>query len=397
MPEETVVQTVVLDLDTSNRKNKKIQTAIDEYQEMCSYVSDLMPSFDESQWSTMNPTFYRRLTDEFEDRTINSYTSLEAIEDVIGAWKSWRSNGKRGDRPEFGHGNYFNIKKDNIKIEENESEYGIRLNFIPYDAEWFHIEPNKYQDSYLSKIADGNAYWGTCEIHKEGDSVYAHLCVQWEVEVPQSDGVNNVVGVDIGENVIYALSVLSEESVKQVEMKNGSKFRHHRERLKQKRKEMMAKDDLRGVKKCSGEHLRYTEQVLDTASREVVDTAVEHKPCKIVLEDLTNYRRSAINAIHDWPFALFQEKIMYKSKAEGISVETIDPTYTSQTCRCCGNQSSSNRDGHEFVCSDCGYQVHADVNASMNIALEGCEYERDDYSKTNENDEKLDRSSLLEF
>ena len=34
MPTETVAQTVVLDLETSNRKNNKIQKCINQYQEM---------------------------------------------------------------------------------------------------------------------------------------------------------------------------------------------------------------------------------------------------------------------------------------------------------------------------------------------------------------------------
>jgi IS605 OrfB family transposase len=100
----------------------------------------------------------------------------------------------------------------------------------------------------------------------------------------------------------------------------------------------------------------------------VVEFAVEHEPSVLVLEDLTHYRETADDPIHDWPFADLQEKICYKATAEGIPVETVDPKDTSITCRKCGQATPEFRDGTEFSCRRCGYEVHADVNAAINIA-----------------------------
>jgi len=381
---ETVVQTVVLNLETSDRKNNKIQKCIDEYQSMSKYMSDAIVSVDQNEWSTMNPAFYRMLNKEFEERYVSSGVALESIEDVIGGYKSWVSNGKIGEKPVFGNSNYVRCKAKAITIEKNDRSYGIKFNIVPYKPEWFRVNGNTYCHKYLEKVVNGKASVGTCEIHKEGKSLNAHLVVKWEVESRDDDEYEQSVGVDIGENVIYSLSVLDEKGVQQVEMKNGAKFRHYRERLKQKRKEMMAKDDLRGVKECSGEHDRYTQQVLDTASREIIDVAKEYSSPKICLENLTNYRKTADNPIHDWPYALFQEKIIYKAKEYGIPVETVNPRNTSKTCRACGHTHSSNRSGIDFECKSCGYQVHADVNASMNIALRGSRFERDEYENVSE-------------
>jgi len=374
-----VAQTVVLDLETSNRKNNKIQEAIDEYQEMSKYISDIIISFQEHKWSTMNPQFNRLLVEEYNDRYVSAAVAQEAIADVVEGYKSWKSNGKEGDRPTFGNNNYVTCRTDQISIEENSKGYGIKFNIIPYNPEWFHIDDNSFSQKYLEKIVKDEASFGNCEIHKEDNQLKAHLVVTWEVDVLEKDSVDTVMGVDLGENVIYTYSVLTSEGFEDVQLKDGAEFRHHRERLKEKRSEMMKKDNLRGVKECRNQHEKYTEQVLHTASKKIVKEATKHSNPMIVLEDLTNYRKTAANAIHDWPYALCQEMIMYKAKAKGIPVEVVDPRNTSKTCRNCGFVHSSNRNGSDFDCGECGYQVHADVNASMNIALRGSNFDREDF------------------
>jgi IS605 OrfB family transposase len=377
---EQVAQTVVLDLETSNRKNNKIQKAIDEYQEMSKYISDMITSFEEYKWSTMNPQFYRLIQKEYgDDRYIASTVALESIEDVVGGYKSWKSNGKQGHKPVFGNSNYVRCKSDQITIEGNNKGYGIKFNIVPYKPEWFHIDESEFSEKYLKKIINDNASFGTCEIHKQEDRLKAHLVVTWEVDVLEKKNADTVVGVDLGESVIYTYSVLSSEGFEDVQLKDGDEFRHHRERLKEKKSEMMKKDNLRGVKQCRNQHENYTEQVLHTASKKIVKEATKHPNPMIVLEDLTNYRKTASNAIHDWPYALCQEMIMYKAKAKGIPVEVVDPRNTSKTCRNCGFVHSSNRNGSDFECSECGYEVHADVNASMNIALRGSDFNREEF------------------
>jgi len=398
MPTETVAQTVVLDLETSNRKNTKIQKCINEYQEMSKFVSDLILSFDENQWSTMNPQFYRNVVEEWgDDRYVSGQVASEAIGDVVSGYKSWRSNGKVGNKPVFGKQNYVRAKSQQITVEENNKGYGIKFNIVPYKPEWFHINDNKFSKRYLDKIVNEGASFGTCEIHKDGDTLKAHLVVTWDVDVIEDEEVETVIGVDLGENVIYTYSVLSNDGIKNVELKDGSEFRHHRERLKEKRSEMMANNDVKGVKECRGQHEKYTEQVLHTASKNIVKEATQHNNPKIVLEDLTNYRKTAANAIHDWPYALAQEMIMYKAKAKGIPVEVVDPRNTSKTCRNCGYVHSSNRNGTDFECGECGYQVHADVNASMNIAFRGSDFESDGFEIRNEANEYIEEGGLFSY
>lgn len=396
-----VAQTVVLDLETSKRKNELMQKAIDQYQEMTKYLSDMIVSVKEYQWNNnqQNNTkpFYQMINDcygeyknEEDKRILHSQCNLKVIKDVVGTYRSWKSNGEQGNSPNFGNGNYLGLHSQQISIKKNNKGYGIKTNHIPYNAEWFHIKENDFSEKYLEKIVEGEASFGTCEIHKEKDQLKAHLVVTWEVKVVEKENVETVIGVDLGENVIYTYSVLNSEGFQNVRLEDGSEFRHHRERLKNKRSEMMKKDNLRGVKECCNQHEKYTEQVLHTASKNIVKEATKHSNPMIVLEDLTNYRKTAANPIHDWPYALCQEMIMYKAKAQGIPVEVVDPRNTSKTCRNCGYVHSSNRNGVDFDCGECGYQVHADVNASMNIAFRGSDFERKDFDVNRESDISAD-------
>ena len=369
---QSVTQTVVAPLETSNTKTEKVATVVDEFAEMCSYLGDMMASIEPHERTPNNPALYRLVTREFpgDDRTAGAKVALAATRHVAAGYQSFHARNDGGERPEFGDESFFQLDSQQFEIVENDRGFGIKARFIPYDPVWFHIDPRPYVRDYLDRICNGDAAAGTAEfrLHDDG-GVSLHLPVSWDVDVYEPGEVSRTIGVDIGESVIYAAAVVDGSGdVSGVEMERGAEFRHYRERLQEKRDRLQQAGDLRGIKATREDQRRYTEQVLDTASREIVDLAVEHAPVAIQLEDLTHYRETARDPIHDWPFAKLQEKIAYKATAEGIPVEFVDPAYTSVTCRKCGQTNREYRDGTDFSCTRCGYEVHADVNAAINVA-----------------------------
>jgi transposase len=57
-----------------------------------------------------------------------------------------------------------------------------------------------------------------------------------------------------------------------------------------------------------------------------------------------------------------------EDKAPG-RVENIRPAFTSQRCSACGHVDAKSRESQaRFVCTACGFALHADVNAARNIA-----------------------------
>jgi transposase len=72
--------------------------------------------------------------------------------------------------------------------------------------------------------------------------------------------------------------------------------------------------------------------------------------------------------LHRWAFRQLQSFVEYKAHAVGITVEYVNPAYTSQSCSACGQLGTRRR--HRFECP-CGFRAHADLNASWNLARIG--------------------------
>lgn len=91
--------------------------------------------------------------------------------------------------------------------------------------------------------------------------------------------------------------------------------------------------------------------------------------CEFInLEHLTkNGFEDAI--LSSWSYYELQNMIKYKAEREGIKVRYVDPAYTSQTCSKCGHVDKENRPTQaKFKCINCGLELNADHNASINIA-----------------------------
>lgn len=372
---EEVSLCIICPLETSQRKTEYLEGCIEEWQTIARKTANRLPSMSSHEWSRNNPQLYK-IVKNLSDRYISAAVAKQATEKAVEAFDAWRENGYPGDRPigEFGNGNYLRIHNQQIQIEANDRGYGAKLSLVPRNPEWFHIQTRDYQDDWLEQISDNDTptRHGSAEVYLPDDGTpRLHLTVVTEAEVVVSDSVERWVGVDIGENTLYAAACIGDSSgtVEDVEIESGREYRHYRERLKEKRQRASEDGDLRTVKKCKGDIERYTEWVLHTASKEIVELASTQKPCGIRMEDLTGYRESADDPIHDWPFADFQEKILYKAEKAGIPVEFVDSSYTSQTCRKCGQTSPVYRNGPDFHCRRCDYEVHADVNAAFNIAM----------------------------
>lgn len=368
---ESITRTVRLPLESSDKKNNLVHEGIEEFREISNYMADLLPSFPDYRWQPQDTTMYRVATREFpkDERTVKAKILQEAQKKAAEAFQSWRERGKPGDRPTFEEESMLRLSSQDIELEANDRGYGLKASFIAYNPVWFHISGGEYQEEFLERIVEGDAKAGSGELRFHDGNLYCNLTVTWDVEVYDADEVPRHIGVDLGENTLFVAAVVNADSeVDDVEMESGREFRHYRERLKQKRAELSEKGDLRGVRKCRNEHERYTEQITHTATREIVNLALEHTPCEIRLEDLTHYRETADDAIHDWPYAKLQEQIAYKATEAGIPVSFVDPRNTSVTCRRCGQTDPTYRDGPDFHCRRCDYQVHADVNAAINLA-----------------------------
>lgn len=96
------------------------------------------------------------------------------------------------------------------------------------------------------------------------------------------------------------------------------------------------------------------------------------------MEDLSGFSAEQSNRfLKNWSYYDLQSKLKYKCEEVGIKFKLIEPKYTSKRCSMCGKVHELNRDGKKdqakFECVYCGSKMHADINASRNIALPNIE------------------------
>lgn len=120
--------------------------------------------------------------------------------------------------------------------------------------------------------------------------------------------------------------------------------------------------------------MRGVKHVNHETSKAVVEEAKRLGAAKITMEDLTRIRerikagKRVRSRLHRWAFRQLQTFVEYKAQACGITVEYVNPAYTSQTCSECG--ALGVRSKHRFECQ-CGFRAHADLNAGRNLARIG--------------------------
>jgi putative transposase len=196
---------------------------------------------------------------------------------------------------------------------------------------------------------------------------FFHLVVESCEGEPVASGP--VVGVDVGENT------LADSSTGRIW--GGEALRHRRDQhlaLRRRLQSNGSQSARQTLRQVSGRERRRVRHINHETSKGIVEEARRSGAARIVMEDLTDIReriragRRGRTRLHRWAFRQLQSFVEYKARAVGITVEYVNPAYTSQTCSACGDRGT--RAKHRFEC-DCGFRAHADLNASWNLARIG--------------------------
>jgi putative transposase len=197
---------------------------------------------------------------------------------------------------------------------------------------------------------------------------WLHVVVS--VPAPDVQPTAELVGVDLGLRrpaVTSANRFLGERRWKAIE---GRTF--HLKRALQQKGTRSAKRHLRRLRHKQARFRRETDHVL---SKQIVQSV--EPGSTVVVENLTDIRKrvkakkrtETKRRIHSWSFAQLRAFIEYKAEERGCTVIAVDPRHTSQQCSRCGHTARTNRRSRgRFVCRVCGLELHADLNASRNIA-----------------------------
>ncbi|MUV59441.1 transposase [Halobacterium sp. CBA1126] len=229
---------------------------------------------------------------------------------------------------------------------------------LPDDTE---TPPTKY-------VANEDYEFRRATLHRRDGDWYLHASMLKEDDDTDSTTEHRtVLGVDLGVNQLAVAST--------GRFWSPDEFNHWKREYEKRRGDLQqcgtraAHDAIAGVERK--EDGRF-EMFLHRVANEIVAEARSHDCSHIVFEDLTDIRESVPQASwhHLWAFRRLYECVAYKAKEQGVKAVQVDPRNTSKRCSTCGFTHDNNRDGEDFQCQNCGYQNHADYNASKNIGLQ---------------------------
>ncbi len=199
-----------------------------------------------------------------------------------------------------------------------------------------------------------------------------YLLVTCEVEEPDPQDVDDVLGVDLG---VTNIASDSDGAIHSSGHVNNVRYRHRR--LRRKLQKLGTKAARRRLSQLAGQERRFAKDVNHTISKRIVETAKRTKRA-ISLEDLKGIRtrvrarRQQRAQLHSWSFYQLRSFLAYKAQRAGIPVVLVDPRNTSRRCPACSHTDKANRPNQStFCCVSCGYAGHADTIAAENIRVLG--------------------------
>src|SRR5260221_350685 len=214
------------------------------------------------------------------------------------------------------------------------------------------------------------------QLNKRGGVWWLTLSYDEEVTV-QTPADAQVVGIDVG----IANFVTTSTAKHYGSFHKDLKARHKRDRAKRRRKAKLRaclkKKDVQklpSTSNCTGQKLiRHVKQAINHAINQCF-TDPEHEGVQFAYEQLSvasmRFKARAQNAyLRASNLAHIPQQIRWNSQKRGVKATPVISAYSSQECSVCHYTDRKNRpDQRTFRCQVCGFEAHADHNASVNIS-----------------------------
>ena len=212
-------------------------------------------------------------------------------------------------------------------------------------------------------------------IKGEADLVYkkGKFYLFQTVDIPEQniDDIETFIGVDFG-----LVSIATISNGKEFNSKKLQDYREKRQKVRSSVQSKRTRGSKKLLKRLSGRERTTASIINHTIAKQIVQIAKEENK-GIAIEDLKGIRFSSLKKgkkfrtrVGKWSFNQLRQYISYKAILNGVPVVLVNPRYTSKTCNKCHH--IGNRKGKVFECNNCGNNMDADINASLNIATLGC-------------------------
>jgi len=257
------------------------------------------------------------------------------------------------------------ILKKPMAVWNNEN-YSIKFGYISFPV-WLNgkstrimvkTETTGYQVNLLiNKL-------GTLRITEKSGKYMAQIAVN---AIPVQSTGTGTMGIDLG---LKIPAVAVTEKGKTIFCGNGRRNKYTKRKHRSLRKKLGKLKKVVAIKKLNNREQRWMQDQDHQVSRQLVNFAKANGISTIRLEKLSGIRQTARTSrkneknLHTWSFYRLAQFIEYKAILEGITVEYVDPRYTSQTCPACGTRNKAN--DRKYKCG-CGFKKHRDMVGAINI------------------------------
>ena len=236
---------------------------------------------------------------------------------------------------------------------------------IPVKLADYHKETLKEKklNSSVSLNKRDNTWWLTVTYDEE-------VAVKTTPDAP-------VVGIDVG----IANFITTSTGKHYGTMHGKLKARHKRDRAKRRRKaKLRACLEKKGVKKLPSTSSRTGQQLMRQTKQEINRAVNEcyadpdHAGVQFAYEQLSvasmRFKARAMNAyLKASNLAHIPQQIAWNAEKRGGMATPVISAYSSQECSVCHYTDRKNRpDQRTFRCQVCGFEAHADHNASVNLS-----------------------------
>ncbi|MFB6162023.1 MAG: RNA-guided endonuclease InsQ/TnpB family protein [Halococcoides sp.] len=332
--------------------------------------------------------------------------AVHAVDSGVDRWKK----GKRTNKPVFTSWSMVYDKRS-ATVYRNKISLSTVNGRIECDFELPADSPTPYEEYVLSE--DYEFRTSTLQYDQATDEFYFHVKTRKvdtggeavEIEVSNDTEHQTVLGIDLGVNSLAVSStgtfwsgdeydhwiqefdtaghkklntlvVCSGEYRRESQKHPLDCSRTYVRQYEKRRAEMQHRETQaahNALLRLGKRKRAWRKQYIHTVANEIVAEAVAHDCDVIVFEDLTDIRERLPHADwhHVWAFRRLVEYVEYKAPERGVAVEQVEPDHTSQRCSHtdCGFTHEDNRNGEQFRCLKCGYEINADYNGAKNIGL----------------------------
>lgn len=152
--------------------------------------------------------------------------------------------------------------------------------------------------------------------------------------------------------------------------KAGNKVARFHQKITNKREALQWKIAAKKVKKVDA---LFAEDLNISGMKSRCKPKKDEKNKGRFLKNGQSRKRGLNRSISDASWYSLLKKIEYVAAKHGKLFHKVNPKYSSQTCPECGHVHKDNRDKEKFICTNCGYYSHADINAANIIKQRGVE------------------------